>query len=55
MYPDCLLMAYVQEAIKSGRKTIELPADLVADANPETLKEVRQLCKLSGVKIVLDE
>ncbi len=54
MSPDHLLLTYVQDAIKSGRTTIELPTDLVADATPETLKELRQLCELSGVKIVVN-
>ena len=46
-------MAYVQRMINSGTKQIELPGDLVANATEQALDEVRRLCKLCGVKIVV--
>lgn len=53
MPSDATLLAYVQRAISSGTKQIEVPSDLVANATEEALGEVRRLCKLCGVKIVV--
>ena len=53
MPSDVELLAYVQRLINSGKTQIELPADLVANASQEALDEMRRLCKLSGVKIVI--
>jgi len=50
---DELLIALVQRLINEGRTRIELPANLVANASKEALDEVRRLCKLCGVKIVV--
>ena len=52
MPSDVILLAYVQRLIRQGRTQIELPADLVTEASKEAIEEVRQLCKLCGVKIV---
>ncbi len=53
MPSDVMLLAYVQRVIKTGTKRIELPGDLVANATEGALIEVRRLCKLCGVKIVV--
>ena len=53
MPSDAMLLAYVQRLINSGTKQIELPGDLVANATEGPLDEVRRLCKLCGVKIVV--
>ena len=53
MPSDAMLLAYVQRMINSGTKQIELPGDLVANATEEAMDEVRRLCKLCGVKIVV--
>ena len=52
MPSDAMLLAYVQRLINSGKKQIELPVDLVANATEQALNEVRRLCKLCGVKIL---
>ena len=53
MPSDAMLLAYVQRLVHSGRTQIELPGEMVAEASKEALEEVRQLCKLCGVKIVV--
>ena len=53
MSSDAMLLAYVQRMINSGRREIELPGDLVANASEEALDEVRRLCGLCGVKIIV--
>jgi len=53
MPSDAMLLAYVQRAINSGTKRIDLPGELVANATKEGLDEVGRLCKLCGVKIVV--
>ncbi len=55
MPSDAVLMAYVRRVIKTGAKQIELPGDLVANATEETLNEIRKLCKLCGVRIVVHD
>ena len=52
MASDVILLNYVQQLIKQGHKQIELPINLVTEASQEAVNEVRQLCKLCGVKIV---
>ena len=44
MTSDAMLLTYVQRVISSGTKQIELAV---------SLGEVRRLCKLCGVKIVV--
>jgi hypothetical protein len=53
MPADVHLLALVQRLINQGRTQIELPGALVANASKEALDEVRRLCKLCGVKIVV--
>ena len=53
MPSDVILLAYVLREINSGTKQIELRGDLVANATEEVLDEVRRLCEVCGVKIVV--
>ncbi len=55
MPSDAVLMAYVRRVIKTGAKQVELPGDLVANATEDTLNEIRKLCKLCGVRIVVHD
>lgn len=48
---DNALIDYVQKIINSGSTHIELPTSLMQGASQEALETIRQLCKLSGVKI----
>lgn len=50
---DAILLGYAQKMINQGQTQIELPGDLVAEASKEAFDEVRRLCKLCGVKIVV--
>ena len=42
---------FVNQAINSGAKEIAIPADILASADKETIRELRRLCELNGVKI----
>jgi hypothetical protein len=48
---DQKLVDYVQGQVRAGRRTIELPIDLVQGASKEVLREIRAYCKINGVSI----
>ena len=48
---DQQLIDYVNKAINSGDTKIVVPLRLFEGVNKETIKEVKRLCKLNGVKI----
>ena len=51
---DVALVRFVDRLIRSGKTEIVVPFALIDAASPSTVEEVRQLAKLSGVKIVLE-
>lgn len=53
MPSDQMLMAYIQRETATETKTIEIPAELLTNANEEAIQEARRYCKLCGVKIVV--
>jgi len=48
---DQQLIDYVNRAINSGDTKITIPLSLFQGVKKETIKEVKRLCKLTGVKI----
>jgi len=51
MNPDAILLEYLNRAINSGARVIEVPHSLLAAASPEALEEARRLCALCGVEV----
>lgn len=51
---DVALVRFVDRLIRSGKTEIVVPFALIDAVSPSTVEEVRQLAKLSGVKIVLE-
>jgi hypothetical protein len=49
---DAPLLRYVQREIRSGKKNISVPAELLLGTSKEGVAEARNLCKLSGARIV---
>jgi hypothetical protein len=48
---DESLIRWVDENIRQGKTSIDIPADLFEEAGDEALNETRRLCKLNNVKI----
>ena len=48
---DYMLIQFVQREIAAGKQSIIVPSELVRETSPEVQKEVRSLCKISGVSI----
>lgn len=53
MSTDQALLQFLQRAINTGAKKIEVPAYLLSEATDAAVKEARALCRLSGVDIVV--
>ena len=45
------LLEYVQRQIRTGTRSIDLPAELLENVGEATLQEMQALCKLTGVTI----
>lgn len=48
---DRELVDYVDRVARTGAKDVELPMSLVLNATAEGMKTVKQLCKLTGMKV----
>lgn len=52
---ELALIRYVDRMIRTGARQVEVPERLVVGVSAEALDEVRRLCKINGVKIVVRE
>jgi len=50
---DLDLLRWLDMEIRTGKKVVRIPADLLANTTPEALREARSLAILSGVKLEL--
>jgi hypothetical protein len=50
---EMVLWEIVNKLINSGATRIVLPGSLVNEVSEETLVEIRQLCKLTGIKEIM--
>ena len=53
MPTDQDLVDYVIVAMRTGAREIEVPAFLMTNASKEVLREIRSLCKINSVKLVI--
>lgn len=51
---DVLLIRWLQMEIRTGRKTIAVPAALIENASREGLEEARALARISGCQLVIE-
>ena len=48
---DNAFLKHLNYLIDSGKRDIEIPANIVSKASDEAIEEARRLCKLTGVRI----